>query len=38
MIVKIDSVKSETGDYPVVWLLIQVLHPIFTVFKRNGTI
>ncbi len=28
--VKTDSVRSDTGDYPVVWLLIQVLHPVFT--------
>lgn len=38
MKVKTDSAKSETGDYPIVWLFIQVLHPAFTSFKRNETI
>lgn len=38
MKVKTDSVKSDTGDYPVVWLLIQVLHPVFTIFKRHEAI
>lgn len=38
MKVKTDSVKSDDGDYPVVWLFIQVLHPVFTIFIGNKTI